>query len=276
MMTKSRTSGRGMFALSAGVALAALCAAPNAFAQAAQNQQVPAAAEEEDDDAIVVTAQRREQSLLDVPISVSVFGAEQIEESGWVGAQDYLEMTPNVFFNQNDAQGSKNGDISMRGITDLTSGGDERGIQSRAAIGLFVDDFSVASVASGSANPPLGDIERIEILLGPQATYFGRNATGGAINIVTHKPDDERLLRVHAGVGSFNSQNLGFVANLPLSENLFARGSVSLDQSDGVTRNLSPTGNDSSHEYINGRIAVRWQPGRLDDRCCGSNHQRAG
>jgi iron complex outermembrane receptor protein len=243
------------------VALAALCAAPNAWAQATQDQQASAATEEEEDNDVVVTAQRREQSLLDVPISVSVFGEEQIEESGWVGARDFIEMTPNVFFNQNDAQGSKNGDISMRGITDLTSGGDERGIQSRAAIGLFVDDFSVASVASGSANPPLGDVERIEVLLGPQATYFGRNATGGAVNIVTHKPDDERLLRVHAGVGSFNSQNLGLVVNLPLAEDLFARGSISWDQSDGYTRNLSPTGHDASHEYINGRVAVRWMPG---------------
>lgn len=123
-------------------------------------------------DEIIVTAQRREQTLLDVPISVATYGADQIEQGKWNGARDFINITPNVFFSENDSQGGKNGDISIRGVSDLTSGGNERLIQTRPAIGFYVDDFSVASVASGSANPPLGDVERIEILRGPQATYF--------------------------------------------------------------------------------------------------------
>ena len=65
-------------------------------------------------------------------------------------------------------------DIAIRGLSDLTAGGNERIIQTRPAIGINVDEFSVASVSSGSANPPLNDIERVEILRGPQGTYFGR------------------------------------------------------------------------------------------------------
>ena len=159
-----------------------------AIATALTIAAVPSIAQELDAiEEIVVTAQRREQSILDVPISTSVFNAEQIEESNWRGARDFINLTPNVSFTETDSQGSKNGDIAIRGISDLTSGGNERIIQTRAAVGYFVDDFSVGGVASGSANPPLNDVERIEILRGPQGTYFGRNATGGAINIVSKK-----------------------------------------------------------------------------------------
>ena len=110
---------------------------------------------------VVVTAQRREQSFQDVPISITAFSAEQIEQSNWKGARDFIQMTPNVSFSENDSQGTKNGDITIRGISDLTSGAGERIIQTRPAIGVFVDDFSVSSVSSGSANPPLGDVERL-------------------------------------------------------------------------------------------------------------------
>ena len=210
---------------------------------------------------VVVTAQRREQSFQDVPISITAFSAEQIEQSNWKGARDFIQMTPNVSFSENDSQGTKNGDITIRGISDLTSGAGERIIQTRPAIGVFVDDFSVSSVSSGSANPPLGDVERIEVLRGPQGTYFGRNATGGAINIVSKKPNEEKELQVSAGLGNFGTYSLGAVANTPLTDNLFVRLGVSYEESDGIVENLSPTGNDADYENTNIRLALRWQPG---------------
>lgn len=211
-------------------------------------------------DEIIVTAQRREQTLLDVPISVATYGADQIEQGKWNGARDFINITPNVFFSENDSQGGKNGDISIRGVSDLTSGGNERLIQTRPAIGFYVDDFSVASVASGSANPPLGDVERIEILRGPQATYFGRSAAGGAINVVTKKPSNETSAKVSATIGSFDTYGLGVVGNVPISDTLFVRAGVEYEESDGPVKNLSPTGNSADHEYVNARLAVRWQP----------------
>ena len=210
---------------------------------------------------IVVTAQRREQSLQDVPISITTYTAEILEQNRVRGARDYVLMTPNVSFAENDQQGTKNGDIAIRGLSDLSAGGNERIIQTRTAIGINVDEFSVASVASGSANPPMNDIERIEILRGPQGTYFGRNATGGAINIITRKPNENREGRISVGVGNFNTYSIGALANVPISDTLFLRGSVAFETSDGIIDNLHPEGNNSDYDDINAKVALRWQPG---------------
>ena len=231
---------------------APIVCAPAALAQA----QASAGIIEE----VIVTAQRREENLQEVPISITVVSAEQIERSNMRGARDYVQRLANVTFNENDQQGTKNGDVSIRGISDLTSGGNERIIQSRPAIGMNVDEFSVSSVASGSANPPLDDIERIEVLRGPQGTYFGRNATGGAINIVTRKPDENAMAKVRVGYGSFETYSVGAVGNVPVMDDLFVRGGIAFEQSDGAVQNLSHTGNDADHEDLNARIAIRWQP----------------
>lgn len=232
--------------------VAALCWAPASLAQSDASATII--------EEVIVTAQRREENLQEVPISISVFEGEQIERSGMRGARDYVQRLANVVFNENDQQGTKNGDISVRGISDLTSGGNERIIQSRPAIGMNVDEFSVSSVASGSANPPLDDIERIEILRGPQGTYFGRNATGGAINIVTRKPDENAMAKVRVGYGSFETYTVGAVGNVPVMDDLFVRGGIAFEQSNGAVENLSHTGNDADHEDLNARLAIRWQP----------------
>ena len=232
--------------------VAAACWAPGALAQSDASASII--------EEVIVTAQRREENLQEVPISISVFEGEQIERSGMRGARDYAQRLANVVFNENDQQGTKNGDVSIRGISDLTSGGNERIIQSRPAIGMNVDEFSVSSVASGSANPPLDDIERIEILRGPQGTYFGRNATGGAINIVTRKPNETASARIRVGYGSFETYTVGAVGNVPVMDNLYVRGGIAFEQSDGAVQNLSNTGNDSDHEDLNARLAIRWQP----------------
>ena len=210
---------------------------------------------------IVVTAQRREQSLQDVPISITAYTAEILEQNRVRGARDYVLMTPNVAFAENDQQGTKNGDIAIRGLSDLTAGGNERIIQTRPAIGINVDEFSVSSVSSGSANPPLNDIERVEILRGPQGTYFGRNATGGAINIITKKPNENREGKISVGVGNFDTYSIGALANVPIADNLFLRGSVSFETSGGMIENLHPDGSDSDYDDINAKVALRWQPG---------------
>ena len=209
---------------------------------------------------VIVTAQRREENLQEVPISITVVDGEQIERAGMRGARDFIQRVANVTFTENDQQGTKNGDISIRGLSDLTAGGNERIIQSRPAIGFNVDEFSVSSVASGSANPPLDDVERIEILRGPQGTYFGRNATGGAVNVVTRKPDENAMAKVRMGYGSFETISVGALGNVPVLDNLFVRGGISWEESDGIVENLSHTGNDAHYEDLNARLAIRWQP----------------
>jgi iron complex outermembrane receptor protein len=209
---------------------------------------------------IVVTAQRRQQSLQDVPISAAVFSGELIQQSRWTGARDFVQMTPNVTYAEEDRQSMKNGYINIRGISDLTSGGNSTIIESRPAIAYTVDDFNVGFVASGAANPPLNDVERIEILRGPQSTFFGRTSAGGAVNVITRKPGPTTEVEVSAGAGNFGTYNLGALANVPLTDNLFARGAISYEKSDGYIDNLSPSGNRSGWDYTNLRTALRWQP----------------
>ena len=136
---------------------------------------------------IIVTAQRREQSLQEVPVAVTAFTGEALELANITEAAQYLNLTPNVSYTEDGQVGSRGISIAMRGVSNINT--DESSfIQS---IGVYLDEFSVASVGQGTVNPQLQDLERIEVLRGPQGTYFGRNAVGGALNLTTRKPQPE-------------------------------------------------------------------------------------
>lgn len=206
---------------------------------------------------VVVTAQKREQSLQDVPISISAFGAEQIDQANMKGATDYLQSTPNVSFTEVSGQGPKGLNISIRGISDLQNA--ER-VSATSAFGVYVDEFSVGTAARGTPNPPLYDIERIEVLRGPQGTYFGRNSTGGAINITTKKPDSEMYGRIDLGAGSYDTYSVAGVINMPVTDTFFVRAVLENESSGGQIKNVSPLsdGGDSGYENRNIRLAAHW------------------
>nr|WP_241263150.1 TonB-dependent receptor [Parahaliea mediterranea] len=204
---------------------------------------------------VVVTAQRREQSLQDVPISITAFGAAQIEKQNLQSATDYLQATPNVSYTEVGGQGPKGLNISIRGISDLQNA--ER-VSATSAFSVYVDEFSVGTAARGTPNPQLYDIERLEILRGPQGTYFGRNSTGGAINITTKKPSDELFARVDLGIGNFQTHQIGGVLNVPITENFFTRLTVEQATSDGPVENVGPGGGESSYDNDNVRLAFHW------------------
>ena len=128
---------------------------------------------------IVVTAQRREQNLQEVPISVSAFSGEQLDKSNIRSATQYLAITPNVSFTEDAQAGSRGISVAIRGVNNLVSG--ENAFVN--SVGNYLDEFSIASVPSGVANPMLIDMERVEVLRGPQGTYFGRNSLGGALKM---------------------------------------------------------------------------------------------
>lgn len=135
MITKSHTLKPLVAALAGMIGSAALAASNNATLEE-----------------VVVTAQKREQSLQDVPISISAFGAEQIDQANMKGATDYLQSTPNVSFAEVSGQGPKGLNISIRGISDLQNA--ER-VSATSAFGVYVDEFSVGTAARGTPNPPL-------------------------------------------------------------------------------------------------------------------------
>ncbi len=207
---------------------------------------------------IVVTAQRREQNLQEVPISVTAFSGDALEKSNIRGAVDYLAQTPNVTFTEDGQSGARGIGIAIRGINNLVSG--ENAFVN--SVGIYLDEFSVASVPNGVANPALPDMERVEVLRGPQGTYFGRNSLGGALNLTTRAPTDEFGGEVtlggekYAGAGEMFS--VTGVLNAPVSETFKIRAVASYEDSSGIVENINPMGADAGHEYLNLRLRGLW------------------
>jgi len=208
---------------------------------------------------IIVTSQRREQSLRAVPISVTAFTEESLRNNMIDDLTGYFNKTPNVSFMEGGTRSSRS--ISIRGVSDVG------GLTSSFAV--YVDEFNVANGPTrandnninSSLNPQLQDVERIEILRGPQGTFYGRNAAGGAINIITKKPEAEFYTEGTLEYGNFDTWNLGAVVNGSVIEDkLFMRASAYYSQSDSFVTNVTPAGGDSGYDFANFRLAARLLP----------------
>ncbi len=156
-----------------GVIGASVMALALAAPAAAQSDTQSSDQEQVDDGTIVVTAQRKLQTILDVPVSATVFSSETLEDRNYSDAKDYLLQTPNVSFQQGGRNGAREIVISIRGIADL-KGGEK--VLTQSAFATYVDEFSAGTLASGQANPNIYDVESVEILRGPQGVFFGRNS----------------------------------------------------------------------------------------------------
>jgi iron complex outermembrane receptor protein len=237
----------------------AMCLAMSAAPALAQAQ--PAASDPAEDEAnepalpvIVVTAQKRQQSLLDVPLTVSVFSAEAIEQQRIISFRDLAVRTPNVAFSSLGDRSQTR--ISIRGIGPIATGGTAN------LVGVFIDEFNIApNVSTRTSDPTLFDAEQIEILKGPQGTFFGRNVVGGAVSISTIKPDADRFAgNANVTASSWNSWDVRGAINLPLSSNAAIRVNGHYETSDGWLDNEGPFGIGNASENYGGRIAFRWEP----------------
>lgn len=225
--------------------------------QSAQAQDVGARAGNEPRslEEVIVTSRRREESLQDVPIAVTAFSAESIASNMIDGVQDFFARTPNVSFTTEGSRDRKR--LSIRGVTEFLSEAGEATVPANT-FGIYMDEFSVATATS---NPGVMDIERIEVLRGPQGTYFGRNAVGGAINITTKKPDNHFFAELTADASRYSTYDLAGTLNLPLiDDKLAVRANVKYQQSDGYIKNINPTGGGNDSEYKYGRMSLRYTP----------------
>lgn len=227
---------------------------------------------------IVVTAQRREQSLQDVPVAVSAFTGDEIERQHINSAVDYLLLTPNVSYTEDGQFGKRGAGISVRGVNNLVSGENA----SVPSIGVYLDEFSVASVPNQFANPELPDMQRIEVLRGPQGTFFGRNAVGGALNLITRNPSDDFEGKISLGAETYDNAgdqySITGVLNVPVSDAFKFRGVVNYEDNSGYVSNIcaagasaaecpvaaannfTPNGTaDSGHEYVSIRLKGLWE-----------------
>ncbi|MBS0417897.1 MAG: TonB-dependent receptor [Proteobacteria bacterium] len=206
---------------------------------------------------ITVTAERRVESVADVPISVTVFNAATIEKLHFQDAQDFMSQTPNVSFQQTGLNGARQIIVTMRGISDIKSG---EKIDTVSAFSTYVDEFGLGTQASGQANPSAYDVQSIEVLLGPQGTFFGRNSEGGAINITTRRPDKDFYGQIDVGGGNFGTYELDGIVNIPVTDTLFVRETIETSKTQGFVRNRNPTGGGSQARFLNSRTQLRWQP----------------
>ena len=199
-MTFSRAMSAGLLR---GAGLAALLAPTFAFAQ---DTAPPADEDQGGLTEIVVTAEKRGQNLQEVPIAISAVQSEELELRGLSEAKDLSAIAPNVSVNGGTTNATA-AVITIRGIP--TPADETQGFDS--PIGLYVDGVYMARSSASSFE--VADIERVEVLRGPQGTLFGRNTTGGAINFITKLPDDEAGLKLRAGYGNYNAWNARAILN---------------------------------------------------------------
>ncbi|MEG3789917.1 TonB-dependent receptor [Lysobacter sp. CCNWLW3] len=225
-------------------AIAALCggavltfgAPATALAQSAANEPQPRA-EAKDLDAITVTAQSREQELQDVPIALQVVSDQLIDDVAAKDLGDLDSFVPGLVVNsQQPTQPS----FQLRGIST-----DDFGIGTDPAVGIYVD--GVYAGRGGGVLLPFTDVERIEILKGPQGTLFGRNTAAGAVSIITRKPGSETEAAARLRLGNEGRVYADAMVNLPTGEDAALRVNALFNHSDGWIQDAN-TGRDLNPE----------------------------
>ena len=230
-------------------AAAALCAVPAVLAQEAPAARSAAAGGLEE---ITVTARRREEMLQDVPISLSAFSGEDLESAGAIDITWLQQTTPNLTLQV--ARGSNSTLIAfIRGIGQQDPlWGFEPGV------GLYVDDVYVARPQGAVLD--IFDIERIEVLRGPQGTLYGRNTIGGAIKYVTRPLGDEARFDGRINVGSYGQHDVIASMAAPVSDTFSIGGSVALYRRDGYGKNKL-TGEEHYNKDVDAaRFSAEWRP----------------
>ena len=203
---------------------------------------------------VTVTARKREEGLQDTPIAVSVFSGESLEARGVQRIDEIAGLTPNMSFDNinTNGGGGNSAAVFLRGVgqRDFLPSADP-------GVGIYVDGVYYAR-SIGSVLDII-DIDRVEVLRGPQGTLFGRNTTGGAIAIHTRKPHEEFEGRVRVRVGIDDRLDVQGKANVPLSDSLFMNVAVAKFDQDGFVVNPldgMDTGDDDTLALLG---TLRWQ-----------------
>ncbi len=221
-------------------------------AQSVQAQDTAAAAETSQGglDEIIVTAERRATNLQDTPLSVVAMTEEMVAAKGIEDLQDLAVFTPNLSISASRGNGNNSPNFTIRGISGGGGATGERGV------GLYIDGVYVPRT-SGSVLRVL-DIERVEVLRGPQGTLFGRNSTGGAIRVFSRQPQDQFEGYIRGTIGNFDRHDVVAMLNVPVTDNLAVRMQGAWLNEDGyVRRGTQKLG---GNEDLVGRVTARWQP----------------
>jgi iron complex outermembrane recepter protein len=238
--------------LMAGLSLISLSIASSAFAQDTAAAPEQAGGIEE----IIVTAQKRAENLQDVPISIAAVTGAAVEDLRATNLQGLGNAVPNVQINT-FSNTPNNAVFTIRGIGVI-----EPDPYAGNTVGVVVD--GVPQYFSMGALLDLFDIDRVEILRGPQGTLFGANTTGGVVSVVTKQPTDKFEGKFSAGYGNYNHLNLQGVINTPLGEGLAARFGVSHDQRKGWVTNVVDGSDMGKRNVTIFRGALKYDSGDFD------------
>lgn len=228
-----------------GLSLLALCASP-VHAETGEDAADPAASDE-----IFVTARKRAETLQDVPMAVSALTAADLALRNVQDVNGLYAEVPGLF----TAPGSVNNSadyafLTMRGV------GFNAGLE--PAVGVFLDGMYLLQLGFDAA---FLDLERVEVLRGPQGTLFGRNTQGGAINLVSRLPGPELRGRIQLEAGEFGTFRGAGAISGPVTDNFYAGFSVEHRRTDGYLRNIVLGGKQDWSEQIAARGVLRWRPG---------------
>lgn len=247
---------------------------------AAQDTEIPTV------DSIVVTAQKREQNLQDVPVVVTAVGAKLLQDTGVKDIKDLTILTPGLTVTSTSSEASTTARI--RGVGTV---GDNPGLES--SVGVVID--GVYRPRNGVGFGDLGQMERIEVLKGPQGTLFGKSTSAGVINIVTKEPEFGFGAEAEATIGNYNAHGLAGSVTGPLfgTETLAARLYVAARERDGYNDVVTGRGpSDRDEDADQGFYTVRGQLlfipddkatfrliadySKRDENCCGAVQIRTG
>ena len=202
-------------------------------------------------DEVTVTAQKRVQSLQETPISIEVFNTERLELRGIEGLQELAAQVPNMTV---EPFPTHNATLRMfiRGV-----GPNDAQLTQDPAVGVYVDGVYIARAVGLALD--VADLERIEVLRGPQGTLYGRNTTGGAVNLITKRPSTGLFSMTHKLTLGERNQRLGKSSlNLPLGDSLAVKLAVLAHQRDGYVENTGPGGDFGDREEMALRFDARW------------------
>ena len=200
---------------------------------------------------VIVTARRRNESLQDVPIAITAFSGEQLDR---IGADTLIavgQSTPNVTL---EVSRGTNTTITafIRGV-----GQQDPVAGFEAGVGLYVDDVYLNRPQAAVLD--IYDVDRIEVLRGPQGTLYGRNTIGGAIKYVTKGLSDEREAKIRASYGTANQMDLVLTGSTPLSDTFRVGGSIARLTRDGFGDNLNLPGVENyNKDVLGGRFSMEW------------------
>lgn len=220
-----------------------------AYAQDTANLDQDAASGSGDE--IIVTAQKRSERAIDVPLSITAASGEQLVKAGVTSVADLGKITPGFSYQPN-SYGQPT--LFIRGM-----GFFNNATAITPAVSVYVDQVPL-SFPSTTAGAML-DLERVEVLKGPQGTLFGQNSTGGAVNFIAAKPTDELSFGGHAEYARFDQVNLGGFISGPISQTLGVRLALSTEQGGAWQKSVTrPNDRLGDRDLSTGRLTLDWNP----------------